>query len=315
MRPSRIADYYIAGLILISAPCSTSQAVQLTIANPSFEAPPFGDGGYDFLVEPSQQGTWGWGINDGGYIYNPLASDYTGAGGNGTPSGADGAQVAGLYQFGDYIIAQRLAGSDMIPGNSDDPLVQEGTIYSLTLAIGQRALGNPASTWGGYILQLRAGSIAGPLIGEENNVITPPPGTFVTRTLTIACPTYANPGLYGQPIFIVLHKAMVSSTATVDYDNVSLDATKISPILNANFNEAGLVDATDLAAWKTSFGVNCLDATHARGNANGDDYVNGADFLAWQRQLGAATLAAVTPEPASAVLLTAAVAGMARRRR
>jgi hypothetical protein len=277
--------------------------MQLTIANPSFEAPPFGDGGFDFLVEPSQQGTWGWSIGDGGYIYNPLASDYTGAGGNGTPSGGDGAQIAGLYQFGDYTISQQLAGPDMIPGNADDPLVQEGTVYTLTLAIGQRALGNPTSAWGGYVLQLHAGTATGPLIGEENNVITPPPGTFVTRTLTLTCPTFSNPDLYGQPIVIVLRKATVSSTATVDYDNVQLDATKISPILNANFNEAGLVDATDLAAWKTNFGVNCLDATHAHGNANGDDYLNGADFLAWQRQLGTAPLATGVPEPTSIFLI------------
>jgi hypothetical protein len=302
MRLTQIAAVLFVGLVTAHMQCPCS-AVPLTIANPGFETPAFSDGGYDFLVEPSQQGAWGWQIGDGAFIYNPLASDYTGAAGNGTPSGGAGAQIAGIYQFGDYAIAQQLVGSDMIPSNDDDPLVQEGTIYALTLAIGQRALGNPNSSWGGYIIQLRAGGASGPLLGEETNVITPPPGTFVTRTLAINCPTFTNPELYGQPIFIVLHKATESLTATVDYDNVQLDATKISPIFSANFNETGLVDAVDLAAWKTNFGANCLDATHSHGNADGDDFVNGHDFLLWQQQHGATGAAATIPEPAGWLLL------------
>lgn len=68
-----------------------------------------------------------------------------------------------------------------------------------------------------------------------------------------------------------------------------------------DFNNDGVVNAADLAVWKTNF-------------ANGS--MTGADFLLWQRNLGAtsvATSAAAVPEPAAGLL--AAVAGLALVRR
>jgi hypothetical protein len=122
MRSSRLSACLFSGLVIVAATSATTAAISLSIANPSFESPIFGDGGYDFLVPPDQQGAWGWDIDDGAFIYNPLASDYTGAGASGTPAGGDGAQLAGLYQFGDYSVAQLLAGADMIPGNKETGL-------------------------------------------------------------------------------------------------------------------------------------------------------------------------------------------------
>ena len=87
--------------------------------------------------------------------------------------------------------------------------------------------------------------------------------------------------------------------------------------LEADFNQDGNVDGTDLAAWKSGFGTG---TTRAEGDANGDQVVDGADFLAWQRQLGASPAAGATaaavPEPTSLGL--AAIAGLAlaaRRKR
>lgn len=80
--------------------------------------------------------------------------------------------------------------------------------------------------------------------------------------------------------------------------------------LEADFNQDGNVDGTDLAAWKAGFGTG---TTKAQGDATGDQIVDGADFLAWQRQFGASpaltATAAAVPEPTALGL--AAVAGLA----
>jgi T5SS/PEP-CTERM-associated repeat protein/autotransporter-associated beta strand protein len=55
--------------------------------------------------------------------------------------------------------------------------------------------------------------------------------------------------------------------------------------LEADFDQDGVVDGDDLAAWETGFGKS-IDATHMLGDADSDQDVDGADFLAWQRQLG-----------------------------
>jgi endonuclease/exonuclease/phosphatase family metal-dependent hydrolase len=78
---------------------------------------------------------------------------------------------------------------------------------------------------------------------------------------------------------------------------------------NADFDEDGRVGALDVETWKGGFGIMGV-ATNEEGDANRDRNVDGADFLVWQRQLGAAHLA--IPEPRShagwavAVLLAAA---------
>jgi hypothetical protein len=48
----------------------------------------------------------------------------------------------------------------------------------------------------------------------------------------------------------------------------------------ADFNDSGAVDGSDLSVWKTAFG-----GTDA-GDANNDGVTDGADFLVWQRQFG-----------------------------
>jgi hypothetical protein len=293
------------------------QAVPLAIANRSFESPAYSDGGYAFLIPPSGQGMWGWVIDDGSFIYNAQAGDYAGAGGNGTPQGADGSQVGGVFGFGNYAISQRLVGADLTAGNSDDPVVEPGTVYTLTVSVGQRAIGNPfGNTWGGYDIQLLAGADRnGIVIGQETDVQIPPPGEFVTRTITIMCPTFTISDIVGQPLTVLLRKTTVSATATVEYDNVRLDAFKISPELDADFDDSGLVNAADLATWRQHFGENCLDATHDHGNADGDDEIGGTDLLQWQRTLGSSVPISAVPEPAAFIQAATVVLFTAARRR
>ncbi len=97
-------------------------------------------------------------------------------------------------------------------------------------------------------------------------------------------PTLTHPDSFGLPLSIVLRKTIQNATATVEYDNIQIEAAEIAPELNANFNSTGGVDAADLAIWKANFAATSLNATHAKGNANGDDYVDGHDFVLWQRK-------------------------------
>lgn len=76
------------------------------------------------------------------------------------------------------------------------------------------------------------------------------------------------------------------------------------PLHDADFNDSGTVDAADLAQWQIGFGD--LDASPAQGDANGDQAVNGDDFLIWRRQLAEANAAGpalAIPEPRSWLLL------------
>jgi hypothetical protein len=81
--------------------------------------------------------------------------------------------------------------------------------------------------------------------------------------------------------------------------------------LEADFNQNGIVDGDDLAAWKTGFGTG---TTKAQGDADADGDVDGSDFLTWQQQFGTLPLAGANagavPEPHAAVLALVASLGM-----
>ena len=84
---------------------------------------------------------------------------------------------------------------------------------------------------------------------------------------------------------------------------------------NADFDGSGFVDGPDFLIWQRNSGG---AGTPATGDANGDNVVDGADLTIWETQYGgppalSAGVAAV-PEPSSVVLLLVAALAAASRR-
>ncbi|QDS98241.1 hypothetical protein [Adhaeretor mobilis] len=86
----------------------------------------------------------------------------------------------------------------------------------------------------------------------------------------------------------------------------------------ADFDEDGDVDAADLAAWDTNFGLTG-SAAKSQGDADLDMDVSGSDFLTWQQEFTgpASTDASINavPEPGCFLLALIGVLGAGRRHR
>jgi hypothetical protein len=291
-------------------------AISLTVANPSFEAPAYSDGGFAALITPVHQGSYGWFTGDSAGIYNPPALDYSTAGGGGTPNGAHGAQVGWVAGFGDYNIGQRLAGPDGVVGNGDDPVLEPYTIYALTVAVGVRAPGNTyGATTGGYDLQLRAGleGADANILFRETDAVALQPGAFIERTV-IWDSALASRERLGLPLVIRLRKTIENPMADTDFDNVRLTAVYVPP--SGDFNGVGGVNGADLAIWKNAYG-RIEGVTPAQGDTDRNLIIDGNDFLGWQRQVAAVSVTPV-PEPSAGSLALVGLGGgraAIRRRR
>ena len=110
-------------------------------------------------------------------------------------------------------------------------------------------------------------------------------------------------------------RKLLTSLDAAALTDIGWSVTAPSPTYNpADFNEDTFVNGADLAMWKGAFALN------ANGDADGDNDSDGADYLIWQRNFGATSVAetlAAVPEPASLTLLTgsAFLAAWKRRRR
>jgi hypothetical protein len=74
---------------------------------------------------------------------------------------------------------------------------------------------------------------------------------------------------------------------------------------NANFNGDDFIDGKDYLIWQAGFGLT-TGATLAQGNANGDDDVDADDFAAWKAAFGnadAVASAGAVPEPTAVALV------------
>jgi hypothetical protein len=111
---------------------------------------------------------------------------------------------------------------------------------------------------------------------------------------------------------ILLGSDLSGNLPLTTIDNVRFLAADFNPDENLDLAAEGVVNAADLAIWKSGFS---LDAT---GDADNDGDTDGVDFLTWQREVSVAPTpgAAAVPEPAALAMAAVAMAclGMARRR-
>ena len=216
---SRQLYFFAISVVALVMQIQSSEADVVTIANASFESPVLSDG--IFVSSPSlaSQGGHGWTTGEG--LYNPPSNTYLNAGGNGTPTGADGSQV-GFVNGPVGGLVQSLVGLDGIGGNSDDPLLTPQTTYTLTASVGRRLIGNQygLDVFGGYELRMLAGMT---VIGTATDAALQTEGVFLDRMLVVDSSTL-DQALIGQPLSIQLRIAQTPNGGVTDFDNVRLDA-------------------------------------------------------------------------------------------
>ena len=107
---------------------------------------------------------------------------------------------------------------------------------------------------------------------------------------------------------------LMNQGGAVWFDNAELSRlTSSAP--NANFDGDNNVDGVDFLTWQRNFGG---AGALAQGDANNDGAVNGADYAIWKDQFGsqvATANAASVPEPATWAMASALAAALAVRRR
>lgn len=93
---------------------------------------------------------------------------------------------------------------------------------------------------------------------------------------------------------------------------------ELAPTENADFNGDNIVDGSDFLIWQVGLGMTG-QTNNSNGDADGDGVVNGADLAIWKTQFGAApppgTAAAAIPEPATGLLFVVMAIGLAALRR
>jgi len=97
----------------------------------------------------------------------------------------------------------------------------------------------------------------------------------------------------------------------------SLEVTGSGTVASADFDADGDIDGADFLRWQRGLGATGGAATLANGNADGDADVDAADLVIWKQQFGPGSPAAVNgsaiPEPSAWALVAGAAAGLAGR--
>ena len=236
--------------ITVAAP---GAAVPVAVVNPSFEEPARGDS----LLEQDSALIPGWDFvgttNTFVGIFNPPAGSYPTAAGQGTPTGADGAQVAFLFNNGgpaESVSATQLLGENLVAGRT----------YTLQVAIGKFDPSQPyvPSTYGGYSIELLAGST---VIASDTDTVDPPMLEF-QDAVAIASATSIPPSLVGQPLSIRLGISATVAPRSTHFDDVRLSwvAPPPAPAL-------GLLAMAGLATGLAGLGSRLL-RSRARGRAS-----------------------------------------------
>ena len=145
------------------------------------------------------------------------------------------------------------------------------------------------------------------------------PGVDSSVTWTIA-PTNVDLGDgFDFDPFTSLRIGSPSGVGTLNeavVDNVSLDLVTVPIATGADFDGDQLVDGRDFLIWQKGFGL-IGQTDNSNGDANSDTVVDGLDQVAWGQQFGGApplsagVAAGAIPEPTTATLSLLATLGLA----
>ncbi|MEO1369886.1 MAG: Ig-like domain-containing protein, partial [Acidobacteriota bacterium] len=207
-----------AGAVSISAAVTVTAVPpatggSLTVVNPSFEQPALADG-----AVRDNTGVPGWTFSGtpGTFrgVFNPPAGSYPEAAGQGTPIGADGAQVAFLFNnagAGESVDVRQDLAETLVAGRD----------YTLRVAVGafDPSQPYPPSSFGGYRLELLAGST---VIASAAGVDAPPMATFTEVTAT-ALGVEIDPALAGELMSVRLSLPGEEARRSTHFDRVRVD--------------------------------------------------------------------------------------------
>ncbi len=249
-KPQYLGSRALSGFALLT---SIAAADPVPITNPGFEANFAGPNAFSILIPQ------GWSLFDPNNIVDQ-SLDAVGVlnptGGTNFPAGApEGDNVALIYLETDS--GNGLAGLTQVLTTS----VSADTRYTLTVEVGDIASGFNAPPFDmtfflldgfpGYQVQLLAGGV---VIAEDDNTLAPilDDGQFATSEISVDIP--AGHPLIGQALEVRLINLNMLGTPEepgieVDFDDVRLDATPLSPPhCQGNANGDGVVDFNDINA-------------------------------------------------------------------
>lgn len=162
----------------------------------------------------------------------------------------------------------------------------------------------PITGFGSYIVQSGDGASAPPSSRPPNVLTFHLENTQLGTTKDVVVQSLGPDWPFYNVVFVGVTDAepfdRISFHESVDFDGLLWDDLIVGHVAktpSADFNNDQLVNAADLELWRDSFGT--VEAPSMLfGDADGDHDADGNDFIAWQRQLNAAsptTLAFGTP--------------------
>jgi autotransporter-associated beta strand protein len=270
-------------------------------------------------------------VSAGALAVNNLSGSGVGAGDvavNGGVLGGTGSIFAAGSAASVTLTGGILAPGDLVATLGAEATPQLPNLFTLpgVLHVGGGVTFDAAST-------MQVDILAGTVTPEYDQLVAGGPVTLAGATLNLSLGQFTPTGAetftiidsasvvagefgnyaQGAPVDLAGTTFYINYHGGADGHDVVL-APNVPVLENADFNDDGNVDGADFLIWQRGLGAGGL----SQGDANGDNQVNGADLAIWKAQFGTTGLstgaAGAVPEPASLWLVGAAIGALGVRR-